>query len=69
LRTRNTASLEAQTISDEEGYISTFEIDPFRKFCLLYGLDEIGLTLRHVSELDTYEAKHDTELWLKPRVV
>jgi 3-isopropylmalate/(R)-2-methylmalate dehydratase small subunit len=64
-----TINLEAQTITDDQGYSSTFEIDPFRKFCLLNGLDDIGLTLRYVTELDTYEAKHDTELWLKPRVV
>jgi 3-isopropylmalate/(R)-2-methylmalate dehydratase small subunit len=66
---RITINLEAQTITDDQGYSSTFEIDPFRKFCLLNGLDDIGLTLRHIAELDTYEAKHDTELWLKPRVV
>jgi 3-isopropylmalate/(R)-2-methylmalate dehydratase small subunit len=64
-----TINLEAQTITDDQGYSSTFEIDPFRKFCLLNGLDDIGLTLRYVTELDTYESKHDTELWLKPRVV
>ncbi len=62
-----TISLEAQTITDDEGFSATFEIDPFRKYCLLNGLDDIGLTLRHESELDSYESKHDTEFWLKPR--
>jgi 3-isopropylmalate/(R)-2-methylmalate dehydratase small subunit len=62
-----TINLEAQTIIDDQGFSSTFEIDPFRKYCLLNGLDDIGLTLRHESALDTYETKHDTEFWLKPR--
>ncbi len=35
-----------------------FDIDPFRKYCLLNGLDDIGLTLRHEDELDAYESKH-----------
>ena len=62
-----TINLEAQTITDDEGFTAHFDIDPFRKYCLLNGLDDIGLTLRHESELDQYEAKHDTEFWLKPR--
>jgi 3-isopropylmalate/(R)-2-methylmalate dehydratase small subunit len=62
-----TINLEAQTITDDEGFSSTFEIDPFRKYCLLNGLDDIGLTLRHESELDAYESKHDSAFWSKPR--
>jgi 3-isopropylmalate/(R)-2-methylmalate dehydratase small subunit len=62
-----TINLEAQTITDDEGYSGTFEIDPFRKYCLLNGLDDIGLTLRHEAELDRYETKHDAEFWLSPR--
>ncbi len=62
-----TINLEAQTITDDQGFSATFEIDPFRKYCLLNGLDDIGLTLRHQSELDAYEAKHDKEFWLSPR--
>jgi 3-isopropylmalate/(R)-2-methylmalate dehydratase small subunit len=64
-----TINLEAQTITDDQGFSATFEIDPFRKYCLLNGLDDIGLTLRHESELDAYESKHDTDFWLKPRAV
>jgi 3-isopropylmalate/(R)-2-methylmalate dehydratase small subunit len=64
-----TINLEAQTITDDQGFSATFEIDPFRKYCLLNGLDDIGLTLRHESELDAYESKHGTEFWLKPRAV
>lgn len=62
-----TINLEQQTISDDQGFYAHFDIDPFRKYCLLNGLDDIGLTLRHQSELDTYEAKHDQEFWLSPR--
>jgi 3-isopropylmalate/(R)-2-methylmalate dehydratase small subunit len=64
-----TISLEDQTIVDNEGFSATFDIDPFRKYCLLNGLDDIGLTLRHKSELDTYEASHDKEFWLTPKAV
>jgi 3-isopropylmalate/(R)-2-methylmalate dehydratase small subunit len=62
-----TVSLENQTLGDAQGFHATFEIDPFRKFCLIEGLDDIGLTLRHAAALDTYEARHDHDNWLKPR--
>jgi 3-isopropylmalate/(R)-2-methylmalate dehydratase small subunit len=60
-------SLEDQTVTDGKGFKATFEIDPFRKFCLLEGLDDIGLTLRHVAALDAYEAQHDQAGWLKAK--
>ncbi len=53
---RLTVSLEEQTVTDDRGFKATFEVDPFRKFCLIEGLDDIGLTLRHAAALDTYEA-------------
>jgi 3-isopropylmalate/(R)-2-methylmalate dehydratase small subunit len=62
-----TINLEEQTVTDDEGFKAGFEIDPFRKYCLLNGLDDIGLTLRHEKELDTFEAKHDEEFWTLPR--
>ena len=62
-----TINLEAQTITDDQGFSATFDVDPFRKYCLLNGLDDIGLTLRHEVELDTYEKQHDSEFWLAPR--
>jgi 3-isopropylmalate/(R)-2-methylmalate dehydratase small subunit len=62
-----TINLEAQTITDDQGFSATFAMDPFRKYCLLNGLDDIGLTLRHESELNAYESKHDAAFWLKPR--
>jgi 3-isopropylmalate/(R)-2-methylmalate dehydratase small subunit len=64
-----TINLEAQTVTDDQGFNAHFEIDPFRKYCLLNGLDDIGLTLRHESELDAYESKHDAEFWLTPRAI
>ncbi len=59
-----TVSLENQTVADVRGFSAKFEIDPFRKFCLLEGLDDIGLTLRHAAELDEFEARHDKAEWL-----
>ena len=62
-----TVSLEAQTVTDGRGFTAKFEIDPFRKFCLLEGLDDIGLTLRHEAALDKFESKHDDASWLKAK--
>jgi 3-isopropylmalate/(R)-2-methylmalate dehydratase small subunit len=62
-----TVSLEAQTVSDAQGFHATFEVDPFRKFCLIEGLDDIGLTLRHEAALDAFESKHDEANWLKAK--
>jgi len=60
-------SLEAQTVTDGRGFNATFEIDPFRKFCLLEGLDDIGLTLRHAAALDAFEKQHDRASWLRAK--
>jgi 3-isopropylmalate/(R)-2-methylmalate dehydratase small subunit len=62
-----TVSLEENTVRDEHGFSTTFSIDPFRRYCLLEGLDDIGLTLRHAAELDTFEKRHDAEFWVTPR--
>ncbi|MBZ5642352.1 MAG: 3-isopropylmalate dehydratase small subunit [Acidobacteriia bacterium] len=54
-----TADLPNQTISDSTGLKYRFEIDPFRKHVLLEGLDDIGLTLKHIANIDAYEkAQH-----------
>jgi 3-isopropylmalate/(R)-2-methylmalate dehydratase small subunit len=58
-----TIDLEQQTVTDEIDFFARFEIDPFRKECLLGGLDDIGLTLRHVAALDAYEQRHDGDVW------
>jgi 3-isopropylmalate/(R)-2-methylmalate dehydratase small subunit len=63
-----TVSLEDETITDGEGFETTFRIDPFRRECLLEGLDDIGLTLRHAAALDAFEKQHDEALWLTPRL-
>ncbi|HUB52539.1 MAG TPA: 3-isopropylmalate dehydratase small subunit [Terracidiphilus sp.] len=60
-------SLEAQTVTDGREFSATFEIDPFRKFCLLEGLDDIGLTLRHAAALDKFEQQHEAAGWLKAK--
>ena len=60
-------SLEEQTVTDSNGFKASFEIDPFRKYCLMEGLDDIGLTLRHAAALDSYETQHDHAGWLKAK--
>ena len=62
-----TVSLETQTVTDAHGFHATFEVDPFRKFCLIEGLDDIDLTLRHAAALDAYETSHDESTWLKAK--
>jgi 3-isopropylmalate/(R)-2-methylmalate dehydratase small subunit len=58
--------LPAQTVSTSDGSRSFgFEIDPFRKYCLVNGLDEIGLTLKHSDRIREYEATRLAEQpWL-----
>ena len=60
-------SLEDQTVTDGEGFSATFDVDPFRRYCLLEGLDDIGLTLRHADALDKFEKQHDEAGWLQPK--
>jgi 3-isopropylmalate/(R)-2-methylmalate dehydratase small subunit len=62
-----TVSLEDQMVTDSKGFKASFEMDPFRKFCLIEGLDDIGLTLRHQAALDKFETKHDQANWLKAK--
>ena len=50
-----TVDLEAQEIRGPDGGTIAFEVDPFRKHCLLNGLDDIGLTLEKVSAIDSFE--------------
>ena len=62
-----TISLEDQTVTDADGFHAHFDIDPFRKHCLLNGLDDIGLTLLHEDKLNAYESNHQKEFWLSPK--
>jgi 3-isopropylmalate/(R)-2-methylmalate dehydratase small subunit len=57
--------LERQSITAPDGTVYKFEVEIFRKHCLLNGLDDIGLTLQHVDEIKAYEVKHRVALpWL-----
>jgi 3-isopropylmalate/(R)-2-methylmalate dehydratase small subunit len=52
-----TVDLETQTISGPDGGTIGFDVDPFRKHCLLNGLDDIGLTFEKVAAIDAFEQK------------
>ncbi len=53
-----TADLDTCTLSDEHGFTTKFEVEPFRRHCLLNGLDDIGLTLEHADKIAAYETSH-----------
>jgi len=60
-----TIDLVGQKVITEDGDEYMFEVEPFRKHCLLNGLDDIGLTLQHAEEIKTYEEKiKQTAPWL-----
>lgn len=60
-----TVDLAAQTVTTPSGESFGFEIDAFRKHCLLNGLDDIGLTLEHADKIKAYEAKRREQApWL-----
>ncbi len=52
---RMTVDLAAQTVTSSDGQSFHFEIDPFKKHCLLNGLDDIGLSLEKVAAIDAFE--------------
>lgn len=52
--------LEAQTITSSDGDVFTFEVDAFKKHCLMNGLDDIGLTMEKVASVQAFEAEADT---------
>ena len=54
---RITISLDAQTVTDEQGFSAHFDIDPFRKVCLLNGLDDIALTMVKNDKIGSFEEK------------
>ena len=53
-----TIDLEKQTISDRNGLSIPFSVSEFQRYCLLEGLDDIGLTLRHDDLIKDYESRH-----------
>ena len=60
-----TVDLEKQEVTGPDGGTIHFDVDPFRKHCLLNGLDDVGLTLEKVAKIDDYEARRKQEQpWL-----
>ena len=60
-----TVDLASQTVTRPDGKVYTFEVDEFRKHCLLNGLDDIGLTLQDGEAIATFEASHRaSQPWL-----
>ncbi len=54
--------LDSQTVSTADaGQVMRFDVDAFRKYCLLNGLDEIGLTLRHADKIREFEARRKAQ--------
>lgn len=62
---RITVDLEAQVVTASDGTTFAFEVDPFKKHCLMNGLDDIGLSLEKVSAIDSYETRAKMQFpWL-----
>ena len=60
-----TVDLQSQQIRTPDRQVIDFDVDPFRKDCLLQGLDDIGLTLQHADDIRAYEAKRrESAPWL-----
>jgi 3-isopropylmalate/(R)-2-methylmalate dehydratase small subunit len=57
---RITVDLDSQTVTAADGKTFAFEVDAFKKHCLMNGLDDIGLTLEKAASIDAYEAKTAT---------
>lgn len=58
---RMSIDLEAQTVTTSDGEVFSFEVDAFKKHCLMNGLDDIGLTLEKVDSVKSFEAKAGAE--------
>ena len=60
-----TVDLPNQTVTGPDGKVDKFEIDPFRKHCLVNGLDDIGLTMQEEAKIKAFEARSSAERpWL-----
>ncbi|TRY28202.1 3-isopropylmalate dehydratase small subunit [Brevibacillus sp. LEMMJ03] len=55
-----TIHLQEQVITDDAGLSYPFEVDAYRRYCLLNGLDDIGITLQYEDKIAAYEAKRET---------
>ena len=60
-----TVDLEALLVEDKQGLNAAFAMDEFSRYCLLNGLDDIGLTLQHEPDITAYEAKHPVRAEMK----
>jgi 3-isopropylmalate/(R)-2-methylmalate dehydratase small subunit len=58
---RMTVDLEAQEITTSDGEVFKFDVDSFKKHCLLNGLDDIGLTMEKVASIDTFETQAEAQ--------
>jgi 3-isopropylmalate/(R)-2-methylmalate dehydratase small subunit len=63
-----TVDLERKMVSDEHGFSESFEIDDFQRYCLLEGLDDIGLTLKHELEISRFEQRRPSWAGTSPRL-
>jgi 3-isopropylmalate/(R)-2-methylmalate dehydratase small subunit len=64
-----TVDLERQVVIKPDGAALAFEVEPFRKYCLLGGFDDIGLTLRHADKIRAFEAERLLgKPWLAHRI-
>ena len=52
-----TINLEERTVTDPDGFLARFAIGDFERYCLLEGLDDIGLTLQHTADIEAFEAR------------
>jgi 3-isopropylmalate/(R)-2-methylmalate dehydratase small subunit len=65
-----TIDLERQLVIDPHEHASPFDVEPFRKYCLVNGFDDIGLTLRHAELIRGFEAAHLSKRpWLANTIV
>jgi 3-isopropylmalate/(R)-2-methylmalate dehydratase small subunit len=58
-----TVSLIDKTVRDNAGFKASFEVDEFRRHCLMEGLDDIGLTLRHADDITKFETQRAARGW------
>jgi 3-isopropylmalate/(R)-2-methylmalate dehydratase small subunit len=62
-----TVDLEQKTVRDTTDFSATFEIGEFQRYCLLEGLDDIGLTLTHETEIASYEKRRPAWIFSVPK--
>ena len=61
-----TVDLESKIVADANGFSATFQVGDFQRYCLLEGLDDVGLTLKHVTDIAGYESRRPA--WA-PRII